>query len=137
MIIKPLKLMSFPKDFQKVVDFLKSYDVNVMIDSVTYYIKTEDEQSICIHHNYDLEKNGLIALLHEAGHVLQSNNNGVWNHYKDIDDMEKPKEYNMYQFMNELDAWNRGEELIELSDLNVDSKRYHKQREEALLTYYI
>jgi hypothetical protein len=54
-----------------------------------------------------------------------------------VDDMEKPKEYNMYQFINELDAWNRGEELIELLDLNVDSKRFHKQREEALLTYYI
>ena len=51
-------MRTFPKDFQKVVDFLKSYDVNVMIDTVTYYIKTEDEQSICIHHNYDLEKNG-------------------------------------------------------------------------------
>jgi hypothetical protein len=130
-------MVKYPKDFQKVVDFLKSYDVNVMIDCVTYYIKTEDEQSICIHHNYDLEKNGLIALLHEAGHVLQSNNNGVWNHYKDIDDMEKPKEYNMYQFMNELDAWNRGEELIELLDLNVNPKRFHKQREEALLSYYV
>jgi len=130
-------MVKYPKDFQKVVDFLKSYNVNVMIDCVTYYIKTEDEQSICIHHNYDLEKNGLIALLHEAGHVLQSNDNGVWNHYKDIDDMEKPKEYNMYQFMNELDAWNRGEELIELLDLNVNPKRYHKQREEALLSYYV
>jgi len=130
-------MVKYPKDFQKVVDFLKSYNVNVMIDCVTYYIKTEDEQSICIHHNYNLEKNGLITLLHEAGHVLQNNDNGVWNHYKDIDDMEKPKEYNMYQFMNELDAWNRGEELIELLDLNVNPKRYHKQREEALLTYFV
>ena len=130
-------MRTFPKDFQKVVDFLKSYNVNVMIDCVTYYIKTEDEQSICIHHNYNLEKNGLITLLHEAGHVLQNNDNGVWNHYKDIDDMEKPKEYNMYQFMNELDAWNRGEELIELLDLDVDTKRFHQQREEALLTYFV
>lgn len=130
-------MVKYPKDFQKVVDFLKSYNVNVMIDCVTYYIKTEDEQSICIHHNYNLEKNGLITLLHEAGHVLQNNDNGVWNHYKDIDDMEKPKEYNMYQFMNELDAWNRGEELIELLNLNVNPKRYHKQREEALLTYFV
>lgn len=130
-------MVKYPKDFQKVVDFLKSYNVNVMIDCVTYYIKTEDEQSICIHHNYNLEKNGLITLLHEAGHVLQNNDNGVWNHYKDIDDMENPKEYNMYQFMNELDAWNRGEELIELLDLNVNPKRYHKQREEALLTYFV
>ena len=127
----------YPKDFQKVVDFLKSYDVNVMIDSVSCYIKTDDEQSICIHHNYNLEKNGLITLLHEAGHVLQNNVGCVYEHYKTVDDMEKPKEYNMYQFINELDAWNRGQELIELLDLNVDSKRFHKQREEALLTYYV
>ena len=130
-------MRTYPKDFQKVVDFLKSYDVNVMIDCVTYYIKTDDEQSICIHHNYDLEKNGLITLLHEAGHVLQNNVGGVYEHYKTVDDMDNPKEFNMYQFINELDAWNRGEELIELLDLNVDSKRFHKQREEALLTYYV
>jgi len=130
-------MSSFPTDFQKVVDFLKYYDVNVMIDSVSCYIKTDDEQTICIHHNYNLEKNGLITLLHEAGHVLQSNDNGVCNHYKNVDDMENPKEYNMYQFMNELDAWNRGEELIEMLDLDVDSNRFHKQREEALLTYYV
>jgi hypothetical protein len=130
-------MVTYPTDFQKVVDFLKSYDVNVMIDSVSCYIKTDDEQTICIHHNYNLEKNGLITLLHEAGHVLQSNDNGVCNHYKNVDDMENPTKYNMYQFMNELDAWNRGEELIEMLGLNVDSKRFHKQREEALLTYYV
>lgn len=127
----------FPIDFQKVVDFLKDFEVNVIIDSVSCYIKTDDEQTICIHHNYNLEKNGLITLLHEAGHVLQSNDNGVCNHYRNVDDVEKPKEFNMYQFMNELDAWNRGEELIQLLDLNVDSKRFHQQREEALLTYYV
>ena len=130
-------MKSFPKNFQKVVDFLKFYDVNVMIDSVSCYIKTDDEQTICIHHNYNLEKNGLITLLHEAGHVLQYNAGGVCEHYKNVDDMENPKEYNMYQFINELDAWNRGEELIEMLGLNVDSKRFHKQREEALLTYYV
>ena len=127
----------YTKNFQTVVDYLNDLGVNVMIDCVTYCIKTEDEISICILHNYNLEKNGLIALLHEAGHVLQNDETWGPNHYKNIDDMEKPKEYNMYQFINELDAWNRGEELIELLDLNVDSKRFHKQREEALLTYYV
>ena len=127
----------FPIDFQKVVDFLKDFEVRVMIDIMSCYIKTDDEQTICIHHSYNLEKNGLITLLHEAGHVLQSNDNGVCNHYRNVDDVEKPKVFNMYQFMNELDAWNRGEELIQLLDLNVDSKRFHQQREEALLTYYV
>ena len=130
-------MKSYPKKFQILVDYLNDLGVNVTIDCVTYCIKTEDETSICIHHNYNLEKNGLIALLHEAGHVLQNDETWGPNHYKNIDDMEKPKEYNMYQFMNELDAWNRGEELIKLLDLNVDTKRFHQQREEALLTYFV
>ena len=127
----------YPQQFQKVVDFLKLYDVNVMIDSATYYIQTEDEKTICIHHNYNLEKNGLIALLHEAGHVLQNDDVYGPNHYKRIDDMEKPKEFNMYQFLNEVDAWRRGEELIEVLDLEVEPKRWYEQKEEALLTYYV
>ena len=130
-------MRTYPQQFQKVVDFLKLYDVNVMIDSATYYIQTEDEKTICIHHNYNLEKNGLIALLHEAGHVLQNDDTYGPNHYKRIDDIEKPKEFNMYQFLNEVDAWRRGEELIEMLDLEVEPKRFHQQREEALLTYYV
>ena len=129
-------MRKYPKQFQKVVEFLKSLDVKVMIDSVTYYREYKGGKSICIHQNYNLEKNGLIALLHEAGHVLQTQSKKVYNHYKNIDDMEKPKEFNMYQFMNEVDAWNRGEKLIQLLYLDINPKRYHKQREEALLTYY-
>ena len=65
-------MRKYPKQFQKVVEFLKSLDVKVMIDSVTYYREYKGGKSICIHQNYNLEKNGLIALLHEAGHVLQT-----------------------------------------------------------------
>ena len=130
-------MVKYPTDFQKVVDFLKLYQVTVMIDSVTCYIQTDDERTICIHHNYNLEKNGLITLLHEAGHVLQMDDSDVCNHYRNVDDIDRPKEFNMYQFINELDAWNRGEELIQMLGLRVDPKRFHKQREEALLTYYV
>ena len=130
-------MKSYPKNFQTVVDYLNDLGVNVMIDCVTYCIKTEDETSICIHHNYNLEKNGLIALLHEAGHVLQNDETWGPNHYKNIDDMEKPKEYNMYQFINELDAWNRGWEIQKSLNLNIDKTQYQKQQREALLTYYV
>jgi hypothetical protein len=130
-------MKSYPKKFQILVDYLNDLGVNVTIDCVTYCIKTEDETSICIHHNYNLEKNGLIALLHEAGHVLQSDETWGPNHYKNIDDMEKPKEYNMYQFINELDAWNRGWEIQKSLNLNVDKNQYQKQQREALLTYYV
>jgi len=130
-------MKSYPKNFQILVDYLNDLGVNVMIDCVTYYIKTEDEKSICIHHNYNLEKNGLIALLHEAGHVLQKDETWGPNHYKNIDDMEKPKEYNMYQFINELDAWQRGWEIQKSLNLNIDKTQYQKQQREALLTYYV
>src|SRR6056300_940141 len=130
-------MSTFPTDFQKVVDFLKLYDVNVMIDCVSCYIKTDDEQTICIHHNYNLEKNGLITLLHEVGHVLQDNQKWGPNHYKNIDDMENPKEYNMYQFMNEVDAWNRGLEVAKQLNIPIDRERWGKQQREALLTYYV
>ena len=130
-------MKSYPKNFQTVVDYLNDLGVNVMIDCVTYCIKTEDEISICIHHNYNLEKNGLIALLHEAGHVLQKDETWGPNHYKNIDDMEKPKEYNMYQFINELDAWQRGWEIQKSLNLNIDKTQYQKQQREALLTYYV
>ena len=130
-------MKSYPKNFQILVDYLNDLGVNVMIDCVTYYIKTEDEKSICIHHNYNLEKNGLIALLHEAGHVLQNDETWGPDHYKHIDDMEKPKEYNMYQFINELDAWQRGWEIQKSLNLNIDKTQYQKQQREALLTYYV
>jgi hypothetical protein len=130
-------MKSYPKNFQKVVDYLSDLNVNVMIDCVSCYIKTDDEQTICIHHNYNLEKNGLITLLHEVGHVLQDNQKWGPNHYKNIDDMENPKEYNMYQFMNEVDAWNRGLEVAKQLNIPIDRERWGKQQREALLTYYV
>ena len=131
-------MRNFPKNFQTVVDYLKfHHNVKVMIDCATYYIKTDDEKAICIHHNYNLEKNGLFALLHEAGHALQNNADFGPNHYKRIDDMEKPKEFNMYQFINEVDAWDRGYELAKGLKIPINDKDWQKVKTEALLTYYV
>ena len=92
---------------------------------------------IFIHHNYNLEKNGLYALLHEAGHVLQDDTPYGSNHYKKIDDDEQPKKYKMYQFMNEVNAWDNGYELANKLGIQLNKKEFHKQKEEALLTYYV
>ena len=39
-------MRKYPKQFQKVVEFLKSLDVKVMIDSVTYYIEYKIHETV-------------------------------------------------------------------------------------------
>jgi hypothetical protein len=125
------------KNYQKVVDYLKQIDVSVEISNFTAFLNNGETKTIYLHHNYNLEKNGLITLLHEAGHSLQPEGEYGPNHYKNVDDMEKPKEFMMYQFMNEVDAWNRGLNLANELDIEIDPKRWNQQMEEALLTYYV
>ena len=42
----------------------------------------------------------------------------------------------MGQFLNELDAWNRGWEIAEKLNLKIDLKKFEKEKEVALLTYF-
>lgn len=127
-------------DFQKVSSWVKThFKTDVKLSNSTVYVGGETN-TIFIHHNYNLEKNGLISLLHEVGHVMQPSVDDKMfgpNRYKVIDDLDNPKQFQMLQFMNEVDAWNRGEELIQILDLNVDMKRWNKEKEESLLTYYV
>lgn len=126
----------YPKDFQKVVDFLNDINIEVVLNQMTCFMGHQSGK-IFIHHNYNLEKNGLYALLHEAGHVLQDDTPYGSNHYKKIDDDEQPKKYKMYQFMNEVNAWDNGYDLALTLGIKLDEKGFHKSKEEALLTYYI
>ena len=126
----------FPKNFQKVVDYLKGRGIYVQLSTTTNFFGG-GVNLINIHHRYNLEKNGLFALLHEAGHSLQNTDVFGPNHYKRIDDTEKPKQFNMYLFMNEVDAWDRGEALAKKLGITLDKKAFHKCKEEALLTYYV
>ena len=131
-------MKTFPSSFKKVVDYLKTHhDVTANLGSVTNYMKSKKE--ITIHFNYDLNRNGLYTLLHEAGHALQPNEvndvEGV-NRYKGIDDLEKPRKYAMYLFLNEKDAWDRGWDLAEQLNLNLDIKDYNRERDISLLTYF-
>lgn len=127
--------MNYPTNFQKVVDYLKGRGIYVQISTSTNFFGG-GVNLINIHHRYNLEKNGLFALLHEAGHSLQNTDEFGPNHYKRIDDEEQPTKFNMYRFMNEVDAWDRGERLAEELGIQFDKKEFSKSKEEALLTYY-
>jgi hypothetical protein len=127
--------MNYPTNFQKVVDYLKGRGIYVQISTSTNFFGG-GVNLINIHYRYNLEKNGLFALLHEAGHSLQNTNEFGPNHYKRIDDEEQPTKFNMYRFMNEVDAWDRGERLAEELGIQFDKKEFSKSKEEALLTYY-
>jgi hypothetical protein len=127
--------MNYPTNFQKVVDYLKGRGIYVKISTSTNFFGG-GVNLINIHHKYNLEKNGLFALLHEAGHSFQNTNEFGPNHYKRIDDEEQPTKFNMYRFMNEVDAWDRGERLAEELGIQLDKKAFSKSKEEALLTYY-
>jgi hypothetical protein len=129
-------MKKYPKNFQKVVDFLKNRGIKVQLSTSTNYFGGSINV-INIHHNYNLEKNGLFALLHECGHSLQSNDTFGPNHYKRIDNDEQPTKFNMYQFINEVDAWDRGQKLAEELGIQLDTKEFFKSKEEALLTYYV
>ena len=127
---------NYPKNFQKVVDYLKGRGIYVQLATSTNYFGG-GVNLINIHHRYNLEKNGLFALLHEAGHSLQTSDEFGPNHYRKVDDMEKPKQFNMYRFINENEAWDSGLALADELGLKINLKEFHKQKEEALLTYYV
>ena len=126
----------YPTNFQKVVDYLKGRGIYVQLSTTTNFFGG-GVNLINIHHRYNLEKNGLFALLHEAGHSLQNTNMFGPNHYKRIDDSEQPTKFNMHRFMNEVDAWDKGERLAEELGIQLDTKAFFKSKEEALLTYYV
>lgn len=125
--------MKYPTDFQKVVNSLRERGVYVYLTNCTNFFGN----IINIHHRYNLEKNGLFALLHEAGHSLQTSEEFGPNHYRRIDDTDYPTKHNMYRFMNEVDAWDKGEQLAESLGIQFNRKEFLKQKEEALLTYYV
>ena len=126
----------YPTNFQKVVDYLKGRGIYVQLSTTTNFFGG-GVNLINIHHRYNLEKNGLFALLHEAGHSLQNTDMFGPNHYKRIDDSEQPTKFSMHRFMNEVDAWDKGERLAEELGIQLDKKAFFKSKEEALLTYYV
>jgi hypothetical protein len=110
--------------------------IKVVLSTSTCFLG-HDTKVIHIHHAYNLEKNGLYALLHECGHALQPITNTGVNRYKNIDDTLYPKKFSMQRFINEVDAWDKGVEIAELLGIKIDEKRYEKEKSDALMTYFV
>jgi hypothetical protein len=128
--------IKFPETrFQKVANYIKRVkDVDVVLGSTTNYNRAT--KVITIHFNHNLSKNGLYSLLHEVGHALQPDGPIGVNRYMNIDDTIYPKQFSMHQFLNEVDAWNRGIKVAEELDIWVDPREFNKIKEKCLLTYY-
>jgi hypothetical protein len=128
---------TFPQNFQKVVDYIYSVKgVQVELSDSTCFLGHKNK-TIYIHRAYNLEKNGLFALLHECGHALQPVTNIGVNCYKNIDEDLKPREFAMKRFINELDAWDKGLQIASELGIHIDIKKYEKEKDIALLTYFV
>lgn len=129
------KNRKFPKDFQKVVDYIYTKKgIAVQLSQMTNYMG-HFTRVINIHHNYDLNNNGLYALLHECGHTLQPANNVGINAYKNIDSDEHPKKFVLGRLMNEIDAWDKGLQIAKELGLKIDISAWEREKENALITY--
>jgi hypothetical protein len=130
------KNRKYPKDFQSVCDYIKSKKgVVVKLGDITSFMG-HFNRTIFIHHNYDLTRNGLYALLHEVGHSLQPPTSVGSNSYKNIDEDENKKEFQMGRFLNEINAWDIGLSVANELNLTINKDELNKQKEEALLTYW-
>jgi hypothetical protein len=127
----------FPFEFQKAVDFIyNKMGVKVVLSTSTCFLGHEIK-IINIHHAYNLEKNGLYALLHECGHALQPVTNTGVNRYKNVDDTLYPKKFSMQRFINEVDAWDKGISIANMLGIEIDEKEYEKEKTNALMTYFV
>ena len=127
----------FPKDFQSVCDYIKAKKgVVVKLSGGITSFMGHFNRTIFIHHNYDLTKNGLYALLHEVGHSLQPPTSVGSNSYKNFDEDENKREFEMGRFLNELDAWNIGLEVAKKLNITINENEWNKEKDEALLTYW-
>jgi len=126
----------FPPDFQKVADYIyNKLGIVVSLGDTTEFLGYFDRQ-IIIHHNYDITKNGLFALLHECGHALQPPTNVGVNSYKNLDKNKYPTNYKLGRFIREVDAWNRGYEIARKLNIPIDMKEWEREKTKTLLTYY-
>ena len=125
-------IKKYPKQFNKVSNYLKNkFGIDVLLGQITAFMGSKNKK-IFIHHNHNLEKNGLYALLHEVGHVLQNDKD---NHFKTIDEDKEPKKFKFYQYLNEIDAWKKGLLFANKLGISVNKQDWVKVQNESLLTY--
>lgn len=135
--MKKFKNRKFPTDFEKISDWInRRKGVSVSLGHETNF-NGHFTREISIHHNFDLEKNGLYALLHECGHALQPPTNIGVNSYKNLDAAEYPERYRFGRFMSEMDAWKRGYELSKQLNIHIDKLSWDREKENSLITYFI
>ena len=125
-------MKNYPKQFKKVSDYLKKeFEINVLLGQITAFMGHKNKK-IFIHHNHNLEKNGLYSLLHEVGHVLQTDKD---NYFKSIDEDKQPKKFKYHQYLNEINAWEKGLLFANKLGIKINIKDRLKIQKESLLTY--
>jgi len=125
-------IKKYPKQFKKVSDYLESeFGVNVLLGQITAFMGHKNKK-IFIHHNHNLEKNGLYVLLHEVGHLLQNDED---NYFKTIDEDKEPKKFKYHQYLNEINAWEKGLIFANKLGIKVNMKDWIMVQNESLLTY--
>ncbi len=130
------KNRKFPRDFAKVAEWLRTQKGVVVNLGTTTEFAGHFTREVTIHHNFELTKNGLFALLHECGHVLQPPTHTGINSYKNLDPKQYPDKVRMGRFLREVDAWDRGLQLANDLGIHIDKKQWDKERDESLLTYF-
>ena len=121
------KQRKFPKDFQKVVDYIKEKKgIHVTLGSETEFFGYFNRQ-ITIHHNYDLRNNGLYVLLYEVSRVL--------NPGPEILKSEKTSK-KIHNFLYESSLWIRGEELAEELGIKINKDEYDDLKIKLLTEFY-
>ena len=126
----------FPDDFQKVSDYIfYKRGIIVSLGDITKFLGHFNRQ-IIIHHNYDITNNGLFALLHECGRVLQPITNIGVNSYKNLDKHKYLYEYRMGRFLIEVDAWKRGYQIAMDLGISINIKDWEREKNKSLITYF-
>ena len=117
----------FPKDFQKVVDYIQDKKgIQVSLGTETEFLGYFNRQ-IIIHHNYDLRNNGLYMLLYEVSKVLNPT-----SEYISYDKISKK----VTNFLYESSLWMRGLELAEELGIKIDKESYYSFKIKNLTQLY-
>jgi len=123
------KQRKFPKDFQKVVDYIKEKKgIHVSLGTETEFLGYFNRQ-IIIHHNYDLRNNGLYVLLHEVAGVL----NPMPEFLPHTDASPSSK---INRFLHESSLWIRGEEIAKELGIKINKHEYDDLKIKLLTEFY-
>jgi hypothetical protein len=108
------KNRKFPREFKKVVEYIqKTKGVTVLLGHDTLF-NGHFSREIIIHHNFDLNGNGLYALLRGCGEVYQPPITPFTTLYE--------------KYIRELEAWERGLQIARELKLKIDESKYKEEQ---------